>query len=271
MLENEDIADICRLCGKSLDKGDTNPCSTCLKNEPADLLKRFEESDREALRAELDLPASIPWRLFNEDAAITVGKEWKGYKLELLGVELGRYSEWPIPPEGLELYEQIGAIARRNEGGYDIIRPSLLLPFTCIHVAENPDLIIKLCRMRALYKNSPLYSEMRPHAFGVRRVAIHGLEHKHKKADLDKAIKGLDLLRAARKKLGRPEGTRYYSRSDFLPAAARAYRRLFEGSGEHPKDEEIAHELGISTSAFYDTMSDYDLHLNDIRAAALKD
>lgn len=152
MLEDENIAETCRLCGKGLGVGNTNPCSTCLKNEPADLLKRFEESDREALRAELDLPASIPWRVFNQDAAITVGKKWKGYKLELLGVELGRYSEWPIPPEGLELYEQIGAIARRNDGGYDIIRPWLLLPFDCIHVAENPDLIIKLCRMRALYK-----------------------------------------------------------------------------------------------------------------------
>ena len=271
MLEDQDRADSCRLCGKSLGAGDTNPCSTCLKNEPADLLKRFEESDREALRAELDLPASIPWRLFNEDAAITVAKEWKGYKLELLGVELGRYSEWPIPPEGLNVYEQIGAIARRNDGGYHIIRPWLLLPFDCIHVAENPDLIIKLCRMRALYKNSPLYSEMRPHAFGVRRVAIHGLEHKHKRADLDRAIKGLDLLRAARQKLGRPEGTRYYSQSAFLPAAVDACRRISNRTGEHPKDYEIADELGLSLSAFYDTMSDYDLHLSDIRAAALKD
>jgi hypothetical protein len=112
---------------------------------------------------------------------------------------------------------------------------------------------------------------MRPHAIGVRRVAIHGLEHKHTKSDLDKAVSGLDLLRAIRKKLGRPEGSRYYSRSDFLPSAARAYRRLFEASGEHPKDEDIAHELAISTSALYNTMSDYDLHLSDIRAAALKD
>jgi len=142
----------------------------------------------EALRAELDLPASMPWRVFTEDAAITVSKKWKGYKLELLGVELGRYSGWPIPPEGLKFYEQIGAIARRNEGGYDIIRPWFLLPFDCIHVRENPDLIIKLCRIRAFYKSSPLYSEMRPHAFGVRRVALHGLEHKHTQKDLEKAI-----------------------------------------------------------------------------------
>ena len=262
-------SELCKRCDGLLSF--TNPCPECLQNDPTAILKRFEQADKDALRAELGFSSEVEWRVFNEDAAISVGKEWKGYKLELLGIELGRYSEWPIPPEGLRIYERVGAIALRNDGGYDIIRPSLLLPFTCIHVAENPDLIIKLCRMRALYKNSPLYSEMRPHAFGVRRVAIHGLEHNHTKADLDRAIKGLDLLRAARKKVGRPEGTRYYSRSDFLPAAARAYRRLFDRSGEHPKDEEIAHELAISTSAFYDTMSDYDLHLSDIRAAALKD
>jgi hypothetical protein len=249
----------------------TNPCPECLRNEPEAIFKRFDEPDKEALKAELGVSSEVELRTFNEDAALTFGKEWKGYNLEFLGVELGRYLEWPIPPEGREFYAQIGAIALRNDGGYDIIRPALLLPFTCIHLAENPDLVIKLCRIRAFYKRSPLYSEMRPHAFGVRRVAIHGLEHKHTQNEPDKAFKGLDLLRAARKKLGRPEGTRYYSERDFLPAAARAYRRLFNSSGEHPKDENIAHELAISTSAFYDTMSDYGLHLSDIRAAALKD
>src|SRR5687768_2116693 len=111
------MASTCRLCGKRLGIGDTNPCSACLRNEPADLLKRFEESDKEALRAEMDLPASVTWRVFNENAAISVGKEWKGYRLELLGIELGRYSEWPIAPEGREFYAQIGAIALRNDGG----------------------------------------------------------------------------------------------------------------------------------------------------------
>jgi len=213
----------------------------------------------------------VEWRVFNEDAAISVGKEWKGYKLELLGVELGRYSEWPIPPEGLRVYEQIGAIALRKGGGYDIIRPWLLLPFTCIPDPQNADLIIKLCRMRALYKNSPLYSEMRPHAFGVRRVAIHGLEHKHKKADLDKAIKGLDLLRAARKKLGRPEGTRFYARPEFVAASVRAYRVFYERTGEHPKARAIYTEMGLSKAAYYDALREYGLHINDIRAAAMND
>jgi hypothetical protein len=75
---------------------------------------------------------------------------------------------------------------------------------------------------------------MRPRPLGVRRVAIHGLEHKHTKADREKAIKGLDLLRAARKKIGRPKGTRFYSQSDFLAAATRAYRLLYDRAGEHP-------------------------------------
>ena len=262
-------SELCKRCDGLLSS--TNPCPECLQNEPGAILRRFEQADKDALRAELGYSSEVTWRVFNEDAAITVGKKWKGYKLELLGVELGRYSEWPIPPKGLELYEQIGAIARRNEGGYDIIRPWLLLPFDCIHVAENPDLIIKLCRMRALYKNSPLYSEMRPHAFGVRRVAIHGLEHKHKTADLDRAIRGLDLLRAARKKLGRPEGTRFYARPEFVAASVRAYRVFYERTEEHPKARDIYTEMGLSKAAYYDALREYGLHLNDIRAAALND
>jgi hypothetical protein len=112
---------------------------------------------------------------------------------------------------------------------------------------------------------------MRPHALGVRRVAINGLEHKHKKADLDKAIKSLDLLRAARKKVGRPKGTRFYSRSDFMAAATSAYRRLYNLAGEHPKVYQIAAEMGLSKSAFHDARSEYDLHVNNIRASALSD
>lgn len=259
---------LCKRCNRLLLS--TNPCPECLQNRPDAIIKRFEQADREALKAELGYSSEVKWRTFNEDAGDTVGEEWRGYRLELVGIELGRYSEWPIPSEGLRFFEQIGAITLKNEGGYDIVKPSLLLPFTCIPDDDDLDLIIKLCRIRAWYKESPLYSEMRPHAFGVRRVAIYGFEHRHKKKELDKAFKGLDLLRAARRKRGRPEGTRYYSKTDFLPAAARAYRTLYETTGEHPGDYHIAAELGLSVSAFYDTMSDYDLHLNDVRAAALK-
>jgi hypothetical protein len=261
-------SETCRLCGKRLGVGGTNPCSTCLKNEPADLLKRFNESDKEALRAELGLPLSAPWRVFNEDAAISVGKEWKGYKLELLGVELGRYSEWPIPPEGLRFYEQIGAIARQKRGAYNIIRPSLLLPFTCIPDPENPDLIIKLCRIRAFYKSSPLYSEMRPRPLGVRRVAIHGLEHKHTQKDREKVFKGLALLRAAVKRGGRRKGSRSYSEADFRRRAPLAYQDFYNRTGKYPNGALLAIEMHLSRSAFFANLKAYNLTINDIRALA---
>jgi len=265
------MADTCRLCGKRLGARETNPCSTCLKNEPSDLLKRFNESDKEALRAELGLPLNAAWRVFNEDAAITVGNEWKGYKLELLGVELGLYSEWPIVPEGLRFYEQIGAIAIKNAGGYDIIRPSLLLPFTCIPVPENPELIIKLCRIRAFYKSSPLYSEMRPRPLGVRRVAIHGLEHKHTQKDREKAFKGLDLLRAAfEKRGGRSKGSRTYQKADFLIRAPLAYLDFYNRTGKYPDGALLAIEMYLSRSAFFEHLKVYKLKMNDIRALARK-
>jgi hypothetical protein len=248
----------------------TNPCPECLRNEPEALLKRFEEADREALRAELGYSAEVEWRVFNEDAAITVGKEWKGYRLELLGIELGRYSQWPIPPEGREFYAEIGAIALKNDGGYDIIRPWLLLPFTCIHVREDPDLIIKLCRIRSFYKSSPLYSEVRPHAFGVRRVAIHGLEHKHTQKDREKAIKSLDLLRAAWNRRGRKKGSRSYSKAEFRKSAPHAYRESYNRTGEYPTGDLLAIELHLSRSAFYAHLDAYNLTIGKIRALAMQ-
>lgn len=260
-------SELCKACNGLL--ASTNPCPECLQNGPQAIIKRFEQADREALKAELGYSSEVKWRTFNEDAGDRFGEKWQGYRLELLGIELGRYSQWPIPAEGLSFFEQIGAIALKIEGGYDILRPSLLLPFTCIPDHEDQDLIIELCRIRAWYKDSPLYSEMRPGAYGVRRVAICGLEHRHKKNDLDKAFEGLDLLRAARKKLGRSKGTRFYSRADFLAASVRAYRLFYERTGEHPKDRDIYTEMGITRSPFYAALQEYGLHLNDIRATAL--
>jgi hypothetical protein len=217
---------------------------------------------------ELGYSSEVKWRTFNEEAGDTVGEKWRGYRLELLGIELGRYSSLSLPTESLEVHEKVGAIVQTPDG-YSIIRPSLQLPFTCIPDHEDLDLIIKLCRIRAWYKESRLYSEMRPSPYGVRRVTICGLEHEHAKTDLDKAFEGLDLLRAARKKLGRAKGTRFYARSEFVAASVRVYRGFYERTGEHPKARDIYTEMGLSRAAFYDALREYGLHLNDIRAAAL--
>lgn len=260
-------SELCKACNGLL--ASTNPCPDCLQNQPEAIIKRFEQADREALKAELGYSSEVKWRTFNEDAGDTFGEQWRGYRLELLGIELGRFSQWPIPAEGLSFFEQIGAIALKNEGGYDILRPSLLLPFTCIPDHEDRDLIIELCRIRAWYKDSPLYSEMRPGPYGVRRVAIYGLENRHSKADLDKAFEGLDLLRTAAKRKGRSKG-RSYSKSDFRRIVLIAYRAIYDRTGEYPNSNLLAAELHVSRSTFFDHLKDCELTMPKIRALAMK-
>lgn len=260
---------ICQQCGALLDrKSLTNPCPDCLKNEPETILKRFEEADKNALATELGESSDAKWRNFHEDAGLVVGKEWEGYTLELLGVELGRFSHCVISPEGLNGYKALGIASEDN--GRLLVKGSQLFPFTCIPDKADPDLIIKLCRIRARYEDSALYSEMRAHPYGVRRVAIHGLEHKHTSKDRERAYKGLDLIRAAAKKLGRKKGTRFYSEGEFRKRAPAAYKEFYERSGVHPKGFELAAEMDISRSTLFDHMKEYRVKMNEIRAIALE-
>jgi hypothetical protein len=145
-----------------------------------------------------------------------------------------------------------------------------LFPFTCIPCPEDPDLIIKLCRIRARYEGSPLYSEMRVHPYGVRRVAIHGLEFKHVEKDRKRAVTGLDLLRQADKSLrGRKSGKRKYPKAAFIKLACQKWQAFKERSDEDPRDYQLAEEMELSRTAFYEHMADYDLQISDIRARAM--
>jgi len=265
----EPATTVCQECGSRLDrKSLTNPCPDCLKNEPETILKRFEECDKDALRAELGHSSDVKWRTFHENAGLVVGKKWEGYTLELLGIELGRFSDCVISDEGLNAYKAVGLASEDNDR--ILVRSSQLFPFTCIPDNADPDLIITLCRIRACYADSPLYSEMRAHPYGVRRVAIHGLEYKHTAKDRERAFKGLDLIRAAAKKLGRKKGTRFYSESEFRKRAPAAYRSFYDREGVHPKNLQLAAEMDLSRSALFDHMKEYGVKMNEIRAIALE-
>lgn len=111
---------------------------------------------------------------------------------------------------------------------------------------------------------------MRPHAFGVRRVAIHGLEQRHTQKDREKAIKGLDLLRAAVKRSGRRKGSRSYSKAEFRKSAPAAYREFYKRTGEHPIGELLAIEMHLSRSAFFAHLKAYKLTISKIRALAME-
>lgn len=259
---------LCKECGRVLAlKSLTNPCPVCLRNDPYTILKRFEQSDKDALRAELGYASAVKWRTFHEDAGLVPGKEWEGYTLELLGIELSRFSDCVISGEGLKVYEALGLASEEN--GSVLLKRSQMFPFSCIPDVADADLIIKLCRIRARFEGSPLYSEMRAHPYGVRRVAIHGLEHKHTTKDRERAVKGLDLIRAAAKKLGRKKGTRFYSESEFWKRAPAVYRSFYDREGEHPSGVQLAAEMYLSKSALYEHMKEYRVKgMKEIRAIA---
>lgn len=259
----------CKKCGELLARESiTNPCPDCLKNEPDTILKRFDRSDKDALKIELDYPLDDKDYTVSEDAGETCGKEWQGYTLEIYGVIVGKYSETLIPDEHLELMEKVGAL-KRLEGNRVTLKAWGLFPFTCVPHLEDSDLIIRLCRIRAFYKDSPLYSEMRAHPYGVRRVAIHGLEYTYTKKDLDRVIKGLDLLRRAHKRLcGRRKGKRTYSKTAFIKLVCQKWQEFSQQFDEDPRDYQLANEMGLSRTAFYDHMADYGLGMSDLRAHA---
>ena len=73
----------CELCDErlALESIRANPCPECLKNEPATILKRFEQSDKDALKAELGYSSEVEWRTFTEGARLLVGAEWRHYTL----------------------------------------------------------------------------------------------------------------------------------------------------------------------------------------------
>ncbi len=98
---------------------------------------------------------------------------------------------------------------------------------------------------------------------------FYGLEYKHTKKDLEMAVKGLDLLRKADKNLrGRKPGKRKYSKPAFIKLACREWRAFQDRFDKDSRDEQLAEEMRLSRTAFYDHMADYDLQMSDLRARA---
>lgn len=246
----------------------TNPCPDCVKNEPDTVLKRFDRLDKDALKVELGKSESgLEEFCSEEDASHVLGEDWQGYRIEIFGYKAGRYSEWHLPAEFFEAIKTLPDDLRQQ---WETMHPFNRIPFPCIMIPEDPDLIIRLCRLRARYKSSPLYAEMRAHNYGVRRVAIQGLEHQHTKKDLDAAIKGLDLLRKVNKKLrGRKRGNRKYSKPAFIKLARQKWQAFNERFDKDPRDYELAEEMNLSRTAFYDHMADYELQMSGLRARAM--
>jgi hypothetical protein len=224
--------------------------------------------------------------------------KWKGYRLEVLGIVVGRYSQIGIP---------IDPALRMKEDTYCLIRQ---FPYPIFSPPEYPDYIIRPCRLRAYYEGVEFFAERILYGddegiairFPIPKLSArprkteweeeippgsplpkHVTKHSDKiefkswqfdsqflNKDLKRILKGLDLLRGDVKKFGRAEGTRTYSESDFFEAAVEAYLKCYEKYYKRPSDHDVAGEMELSKSAFNNHKKDYGVRQSDIRAEAMR-
>lgn len=278
------LKEFCKLCGIAIGAKQNyqNPCPICLKNEPSDLLKRFDEIDRKALKQELDIDSTLKDYIFIQDAATIFGDKWIGYKVQYLGVIVGKYSEfdWESYENNLNnLRDNSDDLKGKNpkrEVYLDYLislknTPSKLMPFPCIPIKENPDLIFMLCRMRIFYQDDIFYSEMKLHSFGVKRISIQGLEKSKTKRDLERAWNGLELLRKIERDFGgRPKGSTIFTANEFRKAVLQTFVDYFEMQNEEPRAVYIAETMGISIETFYRRMKEIKWNMKILREKAKK-
>jgi len=156
----------------------------------------------EALKDEIGISPESVYRHTFESNEMGFGDDWRGYCVEVLGQSLGRFSDLMFSQEALE-------VASRALGyTTDVLKanPRLLLPFTCMNVPGDPDAIVKILSLRARYKNSPLFAEMRFSPFGALPTTIRAESNRVAQTDYDKAQKALELLGVAVEKVRQSPG-----------------------------------------------------------------
>jgi len=123
------------------------------------------ERDR-AFAFELGYPSDVDWRSVFEDAGKTVGDYWRGYTLACSGVAKS-LEEWATT--------------------HETTRMRVLVDYP-----DDPGIFIDVTSVKARYRNSPLYSELRRYPHGD-RITIHGLERGYNQQHLMRAAKGAGL------------------------------------------------------------------------------
>lgn len=123
------------------------------------------------LKKDLDIPAELLTSAFRYPGTMR-GEEWRHFDVLLFGVPCG-----------------------------DIPDPSPF-PYVRIRLGDEPDqlgtipfMATQVWFMAAQYRDSPLYIEQRWHPANGYSVAIRGLENDHRRADIDRAWRGLKLIR----------------------------------------------------------------------------
>jgi hypothetical protein len=133
---------------------------------------------------------------------IGLGDAWDGFSIDVLGRRLGRFSELTISEDNLKL------AAKTMPYPVEVLKsnPRLLLPFVCLNVPGDSDLIVRVLYLRTRYKNSPLFAEKRFSPYGALDPAVRTESNTVGRADYDKAQKALELLGLVIEKIDQPPG-----------------------------------------------------------------
>jgi hypothetical protein len=187
---------LCSKCGRVLAiKALTNPCDECL-SDPVRM-------EFEALKDEIQSSQESDfYRHSFSSKEIGLADTWDGFSVDVLGRRLGRFSELTISEDNLKL------AAKTMPYPIEVLRsnPRLLVPFVCLNVPGDPDLIVKVLYLRTRYKNSPLFAEKRFSPYGSLDPAVRTESNTVGQADYDKAQKALELLGLVIEKIDQPPG-----------------------------------------------------------------
>jgi hypothetical protein len=226
----------------------TNPCPDCRKNP--------ERQELLYLEGKIEIPPDAEYTFTYEDEVTEYGEQWKGYKVEVIGKRLGRFSGLKITPELAEMQHLLPYSFEEIKAA-----PWLLLPFFCLEVPEDPDLIVKVYQLKARYKDSPLYVEVRypPHCAPI--TTIRGVESKHTKKDREKAQDALDLLGIIAER-GRSTGRSRDLEAETLSSIANtfayiwfcySYKEIIDSRGRPKKPglEELSHHYSVERTTLH--------------------
>jgi hypothetical protein len=238
----------CILCEKPALRLDSQGlCERCssLKGKVEAWIEQSADEEA-ALKKELGIPdgALTNWIPFLGEWQ---SEDWQGYLFESFGIVFK-----PIPVE----------------------KPSGVL----IHFgdSDNPtdeDWLVQVWQQKVTHTATTIYGEVRWHPEHGEQVSIKGIEQAKGKQDIDLIWNGLNLLPKVREEMrrGRPTGSVFLHRRQFLDDAIKAYREFLSTHDERPTQYDIAAALQIVRSTFSRYLKTYGISWDEIREGATKD
>lgn len=205
-------------------------------------IQLVQPEEEPGLRAELGIPNDV----LIIRIKITNPLGWEGYVFELVGTQAS------CTPGADTIFDFIASH-----------HPQSLALIFCLKL-YNPntkmvdDILLAAWRRRIYCEGIPLYLEARWHPTTGGAITLKGLEKDARKKSMDRARKGIKLLKAI-EAVGRPVGSTVIPEALFRQRYPEVYRECEETYTTPPKRYEIADALGISVDTFERYLTDYGL------------